>query len=294
MGEWLQLGESGPVGAPSKGLRQRWAGFAQGTARKLPAPAPASSSLDLFTGGREGTRHLACFWKGQGDPWHPSQAAWGTAWLGLTMNQGVRKAYLPLHPGFWNPGWPHPWEKGTGPCERREALAKPESPQLAQNGHGHQGPARGTEGLLPPGALSWCSPSHQEPFRTVWTFPGRSSPTCSLTAEETEPREGQAGLRAVVWRETRAPGSGVGSALWAPPSHGAPAREDPDLNICRGSLAPPHAPPRAVACAPHRPRCRVRPCLPRPSSRGGQRKQARVKEKFCLRRSIRSVQLPSK
>lgn len=33
----------------SKGLRQHWGGFVQGTVRRLSVPAPASSSLNLFT-----------------------------------------------------------------------------------------------------------------------------------------------------------------------------------------------------------------------------------------------------
>ena len=126
--------------------------------------------------------------------------------------------------------------EGSGLFDHREAqqcflcwsaCTKLEASQLAHNGEGRECPAWGTEGLPPLGALSWWSPSHQEPFWTIWSFPQRSSPTCSFTAEKIEAQGGEAGLRVVMWEWTRVPGSGVGSVLWAPPSHRGPRLEGP-------------------------------------------------------------------
>lgn len=130
----------------SKGPRQHWGGFVQGTVRRLSAPAPASSSLHLFTRVE----------RGNAAPWGSSQQSQGDEQRGLTrsMEQGpaqglsleVRTACSPQHPAFQDIGWPHSWRR-TLSCVRTgrhsltptalDALRKLES-QLGQDGDWHE------------------------------------------------------------------------------------------------------------------------------------------------------------
>lgn len=61
----------------SKGPRQDWAGFVQGTVRRLSAPAPASL-LDLFTRAE----------RGNAAPWGSSQQRKRDPWCGLIGSVG--------------------------------------------------------------------------------------------------------------------------------------------------------------------------------------------------------------
>lgn len=81
MDEWLEVGERAALAESlSKHLRQDWAEFVQGPMGRLPAGAPASSSLHLFTNGEGRTQHPPLggeFLKEAGKRWHGCMGSLG-------------------------------------------------------------------------------------------------------------------------------------------------------------------------------------------------------------------------
>ena len=93
-------GESGLAEGLSKGQRQDWARFVQGAARKLPAPAPASSSLDLFTGGRDRTQPLGVLLEEAGDPVASLMSSVGPAKCRSDDESGCQDSLFAPAPGI--------------------------------------------------------------------------------------------------------------------------------------------------------------------------------------------------
>lgn len=191
----------------SKGPRQDWAGFVQGTVRRLSAQPPLLCSTSSL--GRRGETQPpgGAPSRGRETDGVASQAVWGKAPFRGDDESGCWS----LYPGFQDPGWPHPWRwilgcvstgKHSVPFTASAALTKLES-QLGLDGGWHVCPTRRPKGLLPPGALSWWSHSHQEPSWTVWYFPQRGLvQPALLKIRKLGPRRGRASLTVVVCKDS--------------------------------------------------------------------------------------------